>query len=358
MAVVSRPRRRPRIPAAFQVAVRRIEVDDAPMPWPRAGEVLIELTAVGICGSDLHYFRHGRIGPQTLTFPQILGHEPAGIVAALGRGVRGLREGQRVAVEPGIACGRCRPCRDGRPNLCYRMRFLGGPGVPGAFQQYLVMPAECAVPLPSRIDDALASATEPLGVALHALRLVGLKPGEPVGIIGAGPVGLSVLALARAAGGKVVAISDPRAARRAVARRLGAARTVEPAAFVDVVRDATGGRGADVVFECSGAPTAVDVSVAASDRGARVALVGINEVDTLGVDPHAWRVRELQVVQVRRSRHTLTPVLKQLAKTDLGLVRAGFFSDTVGLGGVQAAFEQLDDAAAPAVKILVDPRRV
>lgn len=326
------------------------------MPWPKAGEVLVELTAVGICGSDLHYFRHGRIGPQALVYPQILGHEPAGVVAALGAGVRGLKEGRRVAIEPGIACGRCRPCTAGRPNLCYRIRFLGGPGVPGAFQRYLTMPVASVVPVPDRVDDALASATEPLGVALHAIRLVDLRKGEPVGIIGGGPIGLSVLALVRTSGAKVVAISDPRPVRRDVARRLGALRAVAPDAFVDEVRGATGGRGADVVFECSGAADAVDLAIAASDRGARVALVGINEVDALGLDPHAWRVRELQLIQVRRSRHTLDPVLTRLARTDLGLSRAGFFSGTVGLGGIQAAFEALDDPATSAVKIVVDPR--
>ena len=108
------PKRGTRVPAALQTGLRRIEVGDVPMPWPKAGEVLVELTAVGICGSDLHYFRHGRIGQQILAFPQILGHEPAGVVAALGKGVRGLKEGRTVAVEPGISCGRCRPCRQGR----------------------------------------------------------------------------------------------------------------------------------------------------------------------------------------------------------------------------------------------------
>lgn len=327
-----------------------------PMPSPQAGEVLIALTAVGICGSDLHYFRHGRIGPHRLTFPQILGHEPAGIVVGLGRRMRGLTEGQRVAIEPGIACGRCRQCRAARPNLCVRMRFLGSADVPGAFQRYLVMPADALVVLPSGVDDALASAAEPLGVAQHALHLVGLRRAETVAVIGAGPVGLSVLALARAAGARVVAVSDPRKVRRATARRLGARQAVEPGAFVDAVRGATGGRGADVVVECSGAAAAVDAAIAAADRGARVALVGINDVDVLGIDPHAWRVRELQLVQVRRSRHTLAPVVDRLARSDLGLRRAGFFSGSVGLSGLQAAFEQIDDDASSAVKVVVDPR--
>ena len=343
-------------PAAFQVGLRRIEVDDVPMPWPKAGEVLIELSAVGLCGSDLHYFRTGRIGQQALTYPQILGHEPAGTIVALGKGVRGVKEGQAVAIEPGISCGKCRACQQGRANLCYRMRFLGGPGVTGAFQRYLAMPAHCVEAVPKGVDPALASATEPLGVALHAMNLVRLKKGEAVAIIGCGPIGLSTLAMARAAGAKVVAMSDSRDLRRGVARRLGATRVVEPGAFVETAREATGGLGASAVFECSGAPSAVDAAVAATERGGRVALIGITEDDDQVLDPHIWRQRELDLVQVRRSNQTLRAVLKHLSRGDLGLRRAGFFSDTVGLEGVQAAFEQLDDQASPAVKIIVDPR--
>jgi L-iditol 2-dehydrogenase len=349
-------RRAPRAPAAFQVGLRRIEIDDVPMPSPKPGEVLVEMTAVGICGSDLHYFRTGRIGERPLRFPHILGHEPAGVVAALGKGVRGLRLGQTVAIEPGISCGRCRACRLGRLNLCYHVKFLGSPGVAGAFQRYLVMPAVCAKPVPKGVDPALASAVEPLAVALHSMKLVDLRRGESVGVLGGGPIGLSVLALARARGAKVVAVSDPRPARRATALRLGAARAVAPADFVDAVREATGRLGASVLFECSGAPDAFDASVAAAERGGRIALVGIPEADAVSIDSHAWRQRELEVVHIHRSNHAAPPVLKQLARGDFGLRRAGFFSETVGLDGLQRAFEELDDDASAAVKIVVDPR--
>jgi L-iditol 2-dehydrogenase len=345
-----------RVPAALQTDLRRIEVGDVPMPWPKAGEVLVELSAVGICGSDLHYFRHGRIGAQVLKFPQILGHEPAGVVAAIGKGVRGFKEGQTVAVEPGISCGRCRPCKQGRANLCYHVRFLGGPGMAGAFQRYLAMPVACIKSAPKGVDAALASAAEPLGIAVHAMHLTKLRRGEAVAVIGGGPIGLSVVAMARAAGAKVVALSERREARRKAALELGAARVVDPESFVQETHHATNGLGATVVFECSGAPEAVDAAVAASERGGRIALVGITETDDVKLDPHEWREREMDIVQVRRSNHTLPHVLAHLRKTDFGLRRAGFFSETVGLEGVQRAFEQLDDNASPAIKIIVDPR--
>jgi L-iditol 2-dehydrogenase len=345
-----------RAAAAFQVGVRRIEVDDVTMPSPARGEVLLQLTAVGICGSDLHYFRIGRIGQQFLKFPQILGHEPAGIVAGLGKGVRTVHEGQPVVIEPGISCHHCRACRLGRPNLCYHVRFLGSPGFTGAFQQYLVMPASCVVPAPRRVDAHLASAVEPLGIGVHAANLVRLQRKDTVAVIGAGPIGLSVIAIARERGARVLVASDEREVRRTVALDLGADAVVASDCFLDAVAARTDGIGVRVVFECSGAPDVFDVAVAATERGGRVAIVGIPEIDHVQTDPHEWRRRELEVVQVRRSCHTLPSVLRHLRHGDLGLRRAGFFSETVGLEGLQNAFERLDDRDSAAVKIVVDPR--
>lgn len=359
MPVATKSKRRgARQPAAFLAGLRRIEVADAPVPGPAPGEVLVELTAVGICGSDLHYFRIGRIGAQVIEFPQILGHEPAGIVAALGKGVRGFEEGQRVALEPGISCGRCKPCERGRANLCYNVKFLGSPGFTGAFQRFLAMPASCVAPLPAGVDAALGSATEPLGVALHALELTRLSPGEAVGILGGGPIGLSVAALALERGARVAALSDPRPVRRRVAQKLGVKAACEPAGFVAAVRQQTGGLGADVIVECSGMPDAYDDAVQAAGRGARIAIAGISEIDFISLNPHEWRRRELEIVQVRRSNMTLPRVLEILARRDLKLRKAGFFSGETGLGGIQEAFERLEDRAANEVKIIVDPRRV
>jgi L-iditol 2-dehydrogenase len=219
------------------------------------------------------------------------------------------------------------------------------------------MPAACVKRVPAGVDAALASAAEPLGVARHAINLVGLGRRDAVGIMGCGPIGLSVLALSRALGAKVVAMSDPRPARRAVAARLGARTVVTPQEFVEATRAATGSSGVSALFECSGADDVLDVAIAATEPGGRVALVGIPEADILAVEPHAWRTREVTLVQVRRSRDTLARVLTDLSHGRLGLARAGFFSQTVGLGGLQTAFEQLDDDASPAVKVIVDPRR-
>lgn len=345
------------MPQAVLTAKRRVTVREASVPEPKTGEVLVEVRAVGLCGSDLHYWRIGRIGDQVIRFPQPMGHEPAGTIAALGRGVRGLREGQAVAVEPGIACGRCRLCRIGRINLCENVRFLGAPGMPAALQRYLAMPAENVVKMPRSVDFALGSAGEPLGVAMQAFDLVALRKGERVAVIGGGPIGLCVVALAKALGAKTVALAEPRAKRRRVAAALGAGKTVEGDgdAFLRAVNSATRGEGADVVVECSGAPTSLDAAVRAAGRGGRVAIVGIPEVDVLRVDPHVWRRKELSIVNVRRSNRTLPRCLRLMREGGLGLRKAGFFEPVVGLTGAQEALARLDDEGAGAVKIVIDP---
>jgi len=354
-------RRVPCVPAAFLTGLRKIEVDDVPVPEPRAGEALIELSAVGICGSDLHYWRIGRIGPQLVEFPAILGHEPAGRVVALGKGVTRLAEGDLVAVEPGISCGSCAPCLAGRANLCRRVLFLGSPGFTGAFQRFIAMPEQCVERLPAGVDAVLGCVAEPLGIALHAADLVRLRAGQHVAIIGGGPIGLSCAAIALALGAQVVALSDPRPARRKAAEQLGVGRASEASreSFVAAVLAETGGAGADVVLECAGAPEGLDAAVAACRPGARIGCVGIAEVDTHPIDPHAWRRKEIEVQQVRRANCTLPRVLRLLeGQRDLGLRRAGFFSGAVGLGEIQEAFERLEDRAAREIKVLVDPRKV
>lgn len=346
------------MPAALLTAVRRIEVREVPAPEPGPDEVLVELSAIGICGSDRHYWRHGRIGDTVVKFPFLLGHEPAGRVTALGRGVRGPEEGQRVAVEPGISCGRCEQCLRGRGNLCHHVRFLGSPPVAGAFQRFLKMPAECVLPLPPGVDEALGSAAEPLGIALHTYHLVNLRPAETVAIIGGGPIGLGAAALARRLGARAVALSEPRPARRQAAQALGVERVTSeaPEEFLAAVKAATAGDGAEVVLECCGEPGALDLAVNAAARGGRVGFVAIPEVDSVQVNPHEWRRRELDVVNVRRSNRTLHRCLALLAEGDMGLKAAGFFSQTVGLAGLQGTFEALEDEGSPLVKVVLDAR--
>src|ERR1700694_5299007 len=183
------------------VAPRRLESREMPMPPdPAVGEVLVRLRAVGICGSDMHWYKEGGIGSSPAIYPQVLGHEPAGEVVAVGKGVDGIRVGQRVIVEPAITCGECESCRSGHHNNCVTSIFMGGPEMAGLFREYAIMPARNAVPIPAHMSFEEATIIEPLSVMLHVLELVDIHLGDTVAVMGAGPIGLLMATMARIAG--------------------------------------------------------------------------------------------------------------------------------------------------------------
>jgi L-iditol 2-dehydrogenase len=179
--------------------LRTHDVADPRLQGPN--DVLLQLQAVGICGSDLHYFRTGRIGSQVLEAPWVMGHECTAVVREVGPEVDGVRPGDRVAVDPLIACGHCDQCRSGRKHTCRQQHFLGCPGQQqGCLCQWLVMPSDCCFPVPEQLSVGAAVLVEPFAIALHALHQLGTAEGKHIGVLGAGPIGLCVLAALQAAG--------------------------------------------------------------------------------------------------------------------------------------------------------------
>src|SRR5918997_5411333 len=238
---------------ALLTKLQEIAVRPAAVPEPGPHQVLVEVAAVGVCGSDVHYFDHGRIADFVVREPLVLGHEASGTIRAVGSEVRDRTPGQRVALEPQETCGRCRECLSGRYNLCPQVRFFATPPVHGAFAQYVVLDAIRAHPVPDQVSDEAAALIEPLSVAVWAAQKVGIEPGDRVLVTGAGPVGLLCADVARARGAAWVAVSDANDRRLAVAAERGAHQTInvssEPLADrVDPV---------DVVVECSGATPSV-----------------------------------------------------------------------------------------------------
>jgi L-idonate 5-dehydrogenase len=232
----------------------RLEQRDVPAPGP--GDVLVRIERGGICGSDLHYFRHGGFGTVRMREPMILGHEIAGRVERLGQGVALPAIGTTVAVNPATPCGVCSFCRAGQPIHCSDMRFLGSamrtPHIQGGFSQFLVCRAENAVPLPAGSDAAAGAFAEPLAVALHA---VGQAPvyGSRVLIMGAGPIGTLLVLAARHAGAREIVVTDIHDRPLAYARAAGADRVVNVASHADDMTGYTDGKGAfDVIFEAAG----------------------------------------------------------------------------------------------------------
>ncbi len=193
-----------------------IRLADEPAPEPRDGEVLVRVAAVGICGSDLHWYGEAEIGGARLDRPLVLGHEAAGVIAS------GPRAGTRVAIDPSIPCDRCETCARGLHHLCPAVRFLGHSDTDGAMRELLAWPERHLVPLPDTVDDVAGAILEPLGVAIHALRLAGLTPGGSIGIFGAGPIGRLLIRLAQAAGATTIVATDRLPHRVAAAREDGA----------------------------------------------------------------------------------------------------------------------------------------
>jgi L-iditol 2-dehydrogenase len=278
--------------------VRDLRLRDEPEPVPGPGEVLLRVTAVGLCGSDLHWLSEAGIGDARLQEPFVLGHEFAGVIES------GERYGQRVAVDPAVPCGACEFCLEGNPNLCAVLRFAGHGMEDGALREYMAWPTHCLHPLPDSLTDADGVMLEPLGVAIHAVDLGHLKTGMTVGVFGCGPIGLLVLQVARVAGAAHVIATDKLPHRLEAARSLGATAVFQAAGGRESVEvlAATGGKGVDVAFEAAGENEAVETAIAAARPGARVVLIGIPADDRTAFTASLARRKGLTIKLTRRMK--------------------------------------------------------
>jgi (R,R)-butanediol dehydrogenase/meso-butanediol dehydrogenase/diacetyl reductase len=262
---------------------RDIRLEDVPVPSPAQGDVLIEVAACGLCGSDLHEYLHGPVyipkTPHPLTGvlpPVTLGHEFAGRVVAVGAGVDRPRVGDRVAVNPCLLCGACAWCRRGRGNHCAKLATLGL-SRDGALAPLVAAPATGCHVLPPEVDDEQGAVVEPLAVAVHASARARLVGGERVAIVGAGAIGLLLLQVLKAKGAGWTVVVEPRAERRHLAEALGADEVIDPDAVdpARVISDRTGGERVELAFECVGHEAAFATALRATGKGGRLVLVGL-----------------------------------------------------------------------------------
>jgi len=288
-----------------------LRVDQVPHPGPPGrGDVLLRVTAVGICGSDLHIYQDARIGDTVVQEPLILGHEFAGVVEAVGPDAldgrfRPLQPGTRVAVDPAQPCHHCDMCELGHPNLCRRLRFCGNYPCNGSLCQWMHMPAHTCFPIPNSIDNATAALLEPLGVAIHATDLAHIRVGNSAAVVGAGPIGLCILQTARLAGSDPIFISDKFPWRLKLAQRFGGipinCDEVDPA---QAVLEATGGRGVDVAIEAAWSDHSVQQAAEMARLGGRLVIVGIPGDDRLVLRHSTARRKGLTIRMCRRMKHT------------------------------------------------------
>ena len=296
--------------AAYLNGAGRIELVREPIPAVQPGKILVRVRAVGICGSDVHYYRHGRIGPFVPAGPLILGHESAGEVVEAGEGVSAFSPGERVTLEPGVPCGRCDACKRGRYNLCPHVYFMGSaPDQHGAFRQYLLWDPAFAYKLPDTLSFAEGALIEPLAAAVYAADRAGVRPGDRVTVFGCGPVGLLILQTALARGAAVVYAADPGESRRRKAVELGAARVIDPTEvdLAETVNRELG--GADAVFEAAGSPDSHRQSLEAAAAGGRVVLVGWTTEAIQSLDVHQIGVKELEIKGMFRYRNVYPEAL-------------------------------------------------
>lgn len=325
-----------------------LRVVTEPVPEPGPGSELVRVTAVGICGSDLHWFAEGGIGDARVSTPLVIGHEAAGVIEG------GPRHGLRVAVDPAIPCGHCELCLAGHRNLCPSVAFCGHGRTDGALREYLTWPRELLHPLPEALSDAEGAMLEPLGVAVHAHDLGHQRIAATVAVIGCGPIGLCLVQLARAAGATLVVAVDPIPHRAAAAARYGAdvVLPAEPAEFAAGIAESTAGRGVDVVFEAAGTDAAVSLAMDAARPGARVVLAGIPDQDATSFPASAARRKGLTVALVRRMKEVYP---RATALTQRGLVDvSSVISHTFPLAEVGTAFRI--GHARQGLKVLVQPR--
>jgi L-iditol 2-dehydrogenase len=340
--------------AARLHGIRDLKLEDLPRPTPATGEVLLEVDSVGVCGSDVHYYLEGRIGSQVVTDPIIVGHEFSAWVAELGAGVEGLDVGQLVAVEPAISCGECEPCRHGHPNLCPDVRFCGTPPINGVFAEYTVMPAGNCFPLPQGFGPAEGAMLEPLGVAIHAVDLAHLKPGYTVAVLGAGPIGLLIAAMAKVSGASAIYMTEPLAYRRQFALDYVADAALNPyekgTDVVAKIMRLTGSRGVDVAFEAAGAPETPQQAAALARPGGKVIVAGIPADDTMTLNASTVRHKGLTIKLVRRMKHTYPRAIR-LVQTGMVDVKS-LVTHTFPLERIAEAFEMVaayDDGVLRAV---------
>ena len=296
-----------------------LRIEERAIPEPGPDEVLVQVKSVGVCGSDIHYFEHGRIADFIVEQPLVLGHEASGVVSAVGAGVTDLEVGTTVAMEPGVPCGRCKQCRAGRYNLCPDVEFFATPPIDGAFCEYVVLPRDFVHSVPSHLSYDAAALVEPLSVGVWACQKANVSLGTRVLITGCGPIGAVCALVARARGAEVVAVTDVNPERRAKVEGL-AFPTMDPSQ--DELPEV------DVLLECSGAAPAIDQGIRALAPAGTAVLIGMAPTDTVAVPVGAIQGKEIWLTGTFRYANTYPDAIELIAtgKVDLDALVSSHYS--------------------------------
>lgn len=332
----------------------KVNVHTESVPSASGKDVLIKVMAVGICGSDVHYYAHGRIGKRQVIYPHVQGHEFSGVVVAVGEEVTMFKVGDRVTAEPGVSCLTCEFCKRGDYNLCPDMKFLSTPPYKGAFTQYVTHREDFVFPIPDTLSFENATLTEPLSVGIHAVKRGKLEPGMNVFISGMEPVGLLTVLAAKALGAKEIVVSDMVPLRLETAKKLGATKVINFTEdnISEKVEKATGGIGPDIIIETSGNVNALKSAVSLVKRGSSIVTVGFPPGD-VDLDVTSLMQKEADLITLYRYRNTFPLAINLLETYEKNL--AGFITGTYPIDLIQDAMEQARTDRDRSLKIVVYP---
>lgn len=332
-----------------------MELRDVPDPQiARDTDVLLKIERVGVCGSDVHYYETGKIGSQVVQYPFIVGHECAATVAQVGRAVKRVKPGQQVVVDPAASCYACEQCRAGRENTCYKLRFLGAPGQgDGCLSDYIVMPQESCFPTDGAITLEQGALCEPLAIAVYAVKQSQPPKDAHVAILGAGPIGLSCMVSAKAAGVRACYMTEKIAERVKVARENGATWVGNPTNedIVSAILEQQS-LGVDVVYECAGQQETIDQAIDLLKPGGRLMLIGILRTDRVSFCIDKARRKEITLVNVRRQNKCTQTAIDLIAS---GKVNADFMvTHRFTLDRVKDAFDLVAAYGDGVVKAMIE----
>lgn len=338
---------------AVMNGIGKMGLTEREIPVLGAGEVLVKIDCVGICGSDIHYYETGRIGNYIVEPPFVLGHEAAGEVVGIGEGVTGLKPGDRVALEPGKTCGHCRYCREGQYNLCPDVVFFATPPVDGVFQEYATHPADLCFKLPENVSNLEGALIEPLAVGFHAARQGGAQAGQKAVVFGAGCIGLVCMMALKAEGVMDVTVVDVMQKRLDKALELGATHVINSSNedAVERILELTGGAGPELVIETAGMEVTTRQAIEAARKGATIVLVGYSKSGELTLPISLFIDKELTFKSVFRYRHIYPLAIDAVAagKIDLKHLATHFFD----LDHIQEAMDRSVTDRADIVKSVV-----
>ncbi len=335
---------------AVMTRLKYCEIQQRPIPQPKEDEVLVKIGNVGVCGSDLHYYESGRIGNYIVEYPFVLGHEAGGTVVEVGKNVRNLKVGDRVALEPGKTCGKCEFCKSGRYNLCPDVIFFATPPVDGVFQEYVAHEAGLCFKIPDNMSTEEAALIEPLAVGMHAANQGNARIGQVAVVTGSGCIGLMSLLSLKARGVSKVIVVDVLDRRLEQAKKLGADFVINGKNEDAVARimEITEGRGFDLGIEAAGSQITAAQQIQAAKKGATIVFVGYSPSGEMTLPIGMSLDKELTFKTVFRYRNIYPMAIEAVATGKIDV--SGVVTDRFELDDIQAALTACVEDKANIVK--------